>query len=163
VLSAFERKSTAVLKDNEISYAEIWTDGGDITLYTKRYINELNENGKKAVSDALRNKNYTAAQFEDVYNEFEEKMYLGLVLSLMRRINEGFDMWERGFVRFEEDVAFRWDELWELRSLGNLGMSLKNERSVVFVSFKSELEFMYCCCCCVYSKCEKLINIIYLK
>ena len=79
----------------------------------------------------------------DLLREFVEKRYLGLLLlllNLIRRINEGFDLWDRCFIR--EDVGFIWEELWELWSFGNLGMSLKNERSVVFVSFKSVLEFI---------------------
>jgi hypothetical protein len=79
----------------------------------------------------------------DLLREFVVKRYLGLLLlllNLIRRINEGFDLWDRCFIR--EDVGFIWEELWELWSFGNLGMSLKNERSVVFVSFKSVLEFI---------------------
>ena len=79
----------------------------------------------------------------DLLREFVEKRYLGLLLlllNLIRRINEGFDLWDICFIR--EDVGFIWEELWELWSFGNLGMSLKNERSVVFVSFKSVLEFI---------------------
>ena len=90
----------------------------------------------------------------DLLREFVEKRYLGLLLllSLIRRINEGFVMWDKGFIR--EDVGFIWEELWELWSFGNLQMSLKNERSVVFVSFKSVLEFMNCFVCGVSVKCH---------
>ena len=88
----------------------------------------------------------------DLLREFVAKRYLGLLLlSLTRRINEGFDMWGKSFNT--EDVGFIWEELWELCSFGDLGMSLKNERSVVFVSFKSVLEFMNCFVCGVCVKC----------
>ena len=88
----------------------------------------------------------------DLLREFVAKRYLGLLLlSLTRRINEGFDMWDKSFNT--EDVGFIWEELWELCSFGDLGMSLKNERSVVFVSFKSVLEFMNCFMCGVCVKC----------
>jgi hypothetical protein len=39
----------------------------------------------------------------DLLREFVEKKYFGLLLSLTRRINEGFDIGERGFT---EDATF---------------------------------------------------------